>query len=143
MTWSLQVSNIYQVCMMQVSARHGEAGALMKAQIEVSGSDRLAESAALLEFLRGDRNLVGWVDVVRRSPADGELGGAFDMLAVALGSGGVAAALAKALPVWVQTRRADVKVTVTSSSGKVELDARRVSDSGVLTLLESILRWPQ
>jgi len=74
------------------------------------------------------------------TPDDGELGGVFDMLAMAPGSGGAAAALARSPTAWLGSRRADVTVTVTSPSGSVTLDARRVDDRSVLPLLREVLR---
>ncbi len=76
---------------------------------------------------------------VQRPPGEGELGGAFDLLAVALGSGGAGAALVRSLTVWLQTRRPDVVITVTSPTGSVTLDANRIKDASVLPLLEQVL----
>lgn len=112
----------------------------MEVQIQVAGGDEVAEFTALWEWLRGDRALAGALRAVQRPPDEGELGGAFDVLAVALGSGGAGVALAKALPVWLRTRRSDVKITVTSPAGKVTLDAHQVKDTIVLPLLREVLR---
>ncbi|MET8144591.1 hypothetical protein ABZU32_30160 [Sphaerisporangium sp. NPDC005288] len=112
----------------------------MEAHIRVSGGDDAVEFTALQDWLGGQRALTGMVRLIQRPPREGELGGAFDMLAVALGSGGAGVALAKALTVWLQTRRADVTITVTSPSGSVKLDVQRINDAGVLPLLEEVLR---
>ncbi|MCW2918499.1 MAG: hypothetical protein JWN52_6567 [Actinomycetia bacterium] len=112
----------------------------MEAQIRVSGGDDVAEFIALREWLTGERALTGTVRVVQLPPGEGELGGVFDMLAVVLGSGGAGVALAKSLTVWLQTRRTDVTVTVTSPSGSVKLDVQRIKDASVLPLLEEVLR---
>ncbi|MBO3753067.1 caspase family protein [Streptosporangiaceae bacterium NEAU-GS5] len=50
------------------------------------------------------------------------------MLSVAVGSGGVGIALARALIAWLNSRRADVSIRVTTDAGTVHLDARRVKD---------------
>jgi hypothetical protein len=112
----------------------------MEAEIRVSGGDDVAEITELFQWLRGERALAGTVRSVQRAPGEAELGGAFDMLAVALGSGGTGAALARSLTAWLRTRRPDVVITVTSPSGSVKLDAHRVKDGSIQPLLEHMLR---
>jgi Effector Associated Constant Component 1 len=111
----------------------------MDAEIRISGGDEVAEFAALWAWLRGERALTGTVSAVQRAPAESELGGVFDVLAVSLGSGGAGVALARSLVTWLQTRRSDVRITVTSSAGKVEFEAHRVKDSDALLLLQEML----
>ncbi|MEU1734745.1 hypothetical protein [Streptosporangium sp. NPDC020145] len=112
----------------------------MDALVQVSGGDEITEFTELRGWLSAERALTGGVRVVRRPPAEGELGGVLDTLAVALGSSGAGMALVRALTTWLRTRRADVTITVTSPSGTVELNAQRVRDTAVLSLLEEILR---
>lgn len=111
----------------------------MEVQIRVSGGDEVVEFAELREWLSSERALAGTVEVVQRPPAEGELGGAFDMLAVALGSGGAGVALARSLTVWLQSRRANVSITVTTPSKRVELKAHQVQDATALRMLEEVL----
>jgi len=80
------------------------------------------------------------VKAVRKPPARTELGGALDLLAVALGSGGAGVTLAKSLVIWLRTRRPDVTVTVTTPSGTVTLKAKQVRDGDVMPLLEAVLK---
>lgn len=112
----------------------------MDARIQVSGSDEAGQFTNLWTWLRGERALAGTVRAEQRPPGAGELGGVYDMLTVAVGSGGAGVALARSLTAWLQTRRSDVVITVTSPSGNVQLDARRIKDTGVLPLLEEVLR---
>jgi hypothetical protein len=112
----------------------------VEAHVRISGGDEVEEVTDLWEWLRGERALAGAVRAVQRPPGEGELGGVFDVLAVALGSGGAGAVLARSLTAWLQTRRPDVVITVTSPSGSVQLDAHRIKDTGVLPLLEEVLR---
>ncbi|MBB4918898.1 effector-associated constant component EACC1 [Streptosporangium saharense] len=112
----------------------------MDALVQVSGDDEITEFTELRGWLSGDRALTGRTRVVRQPPGEGELGGALDTLVVTLGSGSAGIALVRALTTWLRTRRADVTITVTSPSGTVELNAQRVRDTAVLSLLEEILR---
>lgn len=71
------------------------------------------------------------------------MGGALDVLVVALGAGGAGAALAASLSTWLsQPRRADVKLTVTADDGRhIKLGARHIRDPGVvLREIERLLR---
>jgi hypothetical protein len=77
-----------------------------------------------------------------RPPRAGELGGVLDVLAVALGSGGVGAALARSLAAWLQARRSYVSIRVSSGAGSVTIDARRIKDSDVASLLNKVLGEP-
>jgi hypothetical protein len=112
----------------------------MEAEIRISRGDEVAEFAALWGWLQGERALAGAVRPVHRRPAETELGGAYDLLGVALGSGGAGVALARSLATWLQTRRPGVAITVTSPSGSVTVEAHQVKDGDVLPLLQEILR---
>ncbi|MGW4639273.1 effector-associated constant component EACC1 [Sphaerisporangium sp. NPDC004334] len=112
----------------------------MEAQVRVTGGSSVADTASLYEWLRSDRTLAGAVRAVSRPPAEEEMGGAVDMLVVALGSGGVGVALAQALPAWLQSRRTDVTVTVTSGDKSVTLEAKRIKDAELRPVLEEVLR---
>jgi Effector Associated Constant Component 1 len=112
----------------------------MEAEIRICRGDDVGEFTDLWRWLRGERALSGMICAARRPPAETELGGACDVLAVALGSGGAGAALARSLIVWLQTRRPIVAVTVTSPSGTVTVDARQIRDGDVLPVLNEILR---
>ncbi|GAA2114365.1 hypothetical protein GCM10009759_58610 [Kitasatospora saccharophila] len=86
-------------------------------QIRLSGADPIGETAALWEWLRGEPQLRGLVRAVPAPPAEGELGGAVDLLQVAAGASGVAGVLARSLTVWLRTRRSHLRVTVTRADG--------------------------
>jgi len=111
----------------------------LEAEIRVSGGDDVAEITALFDWLRHERALAGTIRAVRRQPGETELGGVYDLLAVALGSGGTVAVLARSLATWLRTRRPDITVTVTSPSGTVTIDAHRVKDDDVIPLLRGAL----
>jgi Effector Associated Constant Component 1 len=114
------------------------------AEIRVSGGqgaevDEVGELAALLEWLRGERGLAGAVREVRLPPGPGELGGAVEVLAVALGAGGAAGTLARSLFGWLRTRRPSLKVTVTRGARTITVEASQVRDDDVRSLLQEIL----
>lgn len=57
------------------------------------------------------------------------MGGAVEVLEVALGSGGVGVVLIRALCAWLTQRRSDVTVTVTVPSGdQMRVDVKRARD---------------
>ncbi len=98
---------------------------------------------SVLDWLRREDTLRGRVRAASAPVRPGEMGGVFDVLIVALGSGGAGAALATSLSTWLsQPRRADVKLTVTADDGRhIELDAHRVPDPAVLLReVERLLR---
>lgn len=116
----------------------------MEAEIRVSGGqdidvDEVGELATLLEWLRGERGLAGAVREVRLPPGPGELGGAVEVLVVALGAGGAAGTLARSLFGWLRTRRPSLKVTVTRGDRSIAVEASEVRDGDVLSVLREIL----
>jgi hypothetical protein len=111
----------------------------MEAQISISGGDAVEEITELREWLCGERGLAGTVRVVLRAPDPEEMGPMFDVLAVAVGSGGAATALARALVVWLQTRRPNVSVTVTNNGRSVSVQARDLNSDTVMPLLRQVL----
>ncbi|MFC9236307.1 hypothetical protein ACFTZK_07590 [Streptomyces decoyicus] len=79
----------------------------------------------LLDWLRRDDLLRGRVQICQLPVSSGEMGGAMDALAVAVGSGGMGAVLANCLSTWISQRRSDLRITVTTEDGRsVEVDAR-------------------
>jgi hypothetical protein len=111
----------------------------VEAEIQISEGGTVAEFISLREWLRGERGLTGLVRAVPHQPAQTELGGAFELLVVALGSGGAGATLARSLITWLQTRRPGVKISVITRSGSVTLEASQVKDSDVMPLLHEVL----
>jgi hypothetical protein len=112
----------------------------VEAEIRITRGGDIAQFASLWEWLRSERALAGTIRPVPEPPCDTELGGIYDLLAVALGSGGAGVALARSLTAWLQTRRPDITISVTSPSGKVTVDARKVKEGDVMPLLQEVLR---
>ncbi|MFG2661573.1 hypothetical protein [Streptomyces sp. NPDC048425] len=99
----------------------------MDAVIAITGGDEIGELAALVGWLRTERELRGAVRVRRKEIAETELGSGLDVVSVALGSGGAGVTWAQFLSAWLRARHSDVKVTVPANGRTVEVDARRVS----------------
>ncbi|WP_407654767.1 effector-associated constant component EACC1 [Actinomadura luzonensis] len=94
---------------------------------------------SLTTWLQSQRELQGRIRPVTRPPDSEELGGAVDLLTVALGSGGaLGMVLARALTTWLTNRRSDVSLTITTLTGSVTVEAKRVSDP--LPLLQEVLQ---
>jgi hypothetical protein len=104
-----------------------------------SDVDEVGELAALLEWLRGERGLVGATREVQVPPGPGELGGAVEALVVTLGAGGAAGTLARSLFGWLRTRRPNLKITVTTDRNSVTVEASQVRDADVLPMLREVL----
>lgn len=114
----------------------------MEAEIRISGDqgsgiDEVGELTDLLEWLRGERGLAGAVREVQTPPGPGELGGAVEVLIVALGSGGVAGTFVTSLFGWLRTRPS-LKVSVTNKSRSMTVSAAR--DKDLAPLLREFLR---
>jgi hypothetical protein len=110
----------------------------MDVQIRITGGDQADELAALWRWLQEESGLRGNVRPIASPVGAGELGGAIDLITVALGSGGAGVALAQTLSAWLRTRYSDVKVTVSAEGRSVEVEARRVKDA--VSLLREVLR---
>ncbi|MES4891898.1 hypothetical protein [Streptomyces sp. NPDC096012] len=98
--------------------------------LRVTVADDPSGPQSLLDWLRHEDELRGRLRLESSSGGSGgEMGGLFDVLTVAVGSGGAGAVLARSLSTWLAHRHTDVKVTVKSSDGRcVEVDAHRVRD---------------
>ncbi|GAA2644060.1 effector-associated constant component EACC1 [Streptomyces lunalinharesii] len=102
-----------------------------------------AQLPSLLEWLRHEDGLRGRVRAVHAPPAPGEMGGALDVLAVAVGSGGVGAVLANCLSTWIAQRRSDLRITVSARDGRtLEVDAKGVDPQALVRDIERLLSDP-
>jgi len=89
----------------------------------------------LRDWLTDEEELRGTVTPLRPTPKPGDMGGAVEVLTVALSSGGAGAVLARSLCTWLVQQRADVTVTVTTPGGRqVRVDVHRARDP------ESVIR---
>ena len=96
-------------------------------RLSIEGPD--TDALSLWEWLRSDDALRGHVDR-RAAPAPPGSMGALTEVVVALGSSGVAAAVASAVQTWLTQRHTDVRIVVTDPGGRTcELDAKRAKDA--------------
>lgn len=99
----------------------------MEAQLRISGGERIEEIASLREWLRDEPELRGLIQQVNTPIGPTELsGGVVGLLTVALGSGGVAAALSQSLSIWLRTRRPSVTLTVSVNKRSATLEAHHI-----------------
>ncbi|WP_369392486.1 hypothetical protein AB5J72_36560 [Streptomyces sp. CG1] len=98
---------------------------------------------SLMDWLRHEDGLRGRVRALQRSPAPGEMGGALDVLAVAVGSEGMGVVLANCLSTWIAQRRSDLRITVSTRDGRtVEVDAKGVDPQALARDIERLLNNP-
>lgn len=85
--------------------------------------------SSLAAWLADNETLRGQVRPQARAPEPGQLGAVVDVLTVALGSGGVVAALVQSLCTWLRHRRPEVTITVQGADGRtLRIDFQRAHD---------------
>ena len=100
----------------------------MEATLRIGGGDHVDEMASLGDWLQDEPQLRGLTRRVGAPTGPTELsgGGVTDLLTVALGSGGVAAILARSLNTWLRTRRPTITLTVSVNGRSATLQAHNV-----------------
>ena len=114
----------------------------MDLTVVISGPAAADEARSLRAWLADDEELRGLARLDSAGPQPGTLGPAVETLAIALGPGGVSAALATSLVAWLRHRTSDVTITARGSDGReVRLSATRVRglDTGQLRELTADL----
>jgi hypothetical protein len=103
-------------------------------RIAVDSSNADRDARALWDWLSSEDELRGRVRQQSKPIAQGEMGSALDVLAVAAGSGGALTVLVKSLSTWLTHRGQDTKIRLTMTEKKVELefDAGRARDPEAL-----------
>lgn len=105
----------------------------MDVEIAFSESGQLEELKNLEDWLLDEPQLSG-CPITRPAPAPepGQMGAISDVLVVALGSGGMGAALAGSLSVWLRTRVSDLSLRIRTQQGEVTLTASNTKDAEAL-----------
>ncbi|MFB8277231.1 effector-associated constant component EACC1 [Nocardia colli] len=112
-------------------------------QVSIGTDGSPDDLVELLDWFRHDDALRGRVRPQSPQIREGQMGGLYDVLVVAVGAGGIATALTRSLTVWLINRRSDITLTVTSPDGvKVDLDAKRVKSSDVLKDIQKLFDTP-
>jgi len=89
----------------------------MDVEIAVSGSgDARGELVALRQWLIREDDYRGRVDFAPAAIGEGELGALQEILLAAIAAGGLNA-LGQTIGVWLQSRRSEVEVTLTTKDG--------------------------
>ncbi|MER7724693.1 hypothetical protein [Streptomyces sp. NPDC096323] len=103
----------------------------MNVELRLQSSKTVDDLIGLSGWLRGERRLQGRVQQVRSNPEPGQLGGAFEVLSVTLGSGGIATVLAGTVATWLQSRRSDPKlrITITRADRTLEIEASNADEA--------------
>jgi hypothetical protein len=89
------------------------------------------ELSELRSWLLLEPALRGRVTLVPAAPDPEKLGGVWDALAVALGSGGAGAALSGALSAWLARRRQDTKIEIDLKNDKytfLNMDSQKAKE---------------
>jgi hypothetical protein len=116
----------------------------IEVQISATELDERKQLESLENWLRLDSNFRGRTSL-SGTPSEGDLGTAVELLAVAIGSGGVISVLATSLSTWIQQpKKSDITLKVTGPTGKtVEIDAKRATPQEVNELLIKALEASQ
>ncbi|MEU6787001.1 hypothetical protein ABZ912_48105 [Nonomuraea angiospora] len=118
---------------------------MMDARITIIKQDghdgQLGHLESLSDWLSYESELHGRIRKSALPPRVNELGGIVDAIVVALGSGTTASALALALKTWLaQPRKSDVTIRVEAGDKSIEIDAKRVTEGQIESMLEQALR---
>ncbi|WUA12113.1 hypothetical protein OG225_26425 [Nocardia sp. NBC_01377] len=107
-----------------------------RGQCSIRLDQRPEELAELAEWIRRDDNVCGVVTSPRPQIRDGRMGDLYEVSRVAVGSGGIAAALARSWATWLTHLRSDVTITATRADGaSYEPGAKCVeSEDGVVDI---------
>lgn len=105
----------------------------MDARITVAGGDDPVELADLERCLAQNDSLrQAGLRRERQQIGQDDMGALSDVLLVAAGSGGLGAALATSLSVWLRTRVGHLSVKLHTERGELEIDARSAQDVAAL-----------
>ncbi|MFI9843954.1 hypothetical protein ACIHFD_43450 [Nonomuraea sp. NPDC051941] len=104
-----------------------------------------ADLESLFDWFQGEKELRGrvrWADV---PPKPGEMGGAMEVILVAVGSGGFLSVLATSIQTWLaRPRMSSIKIRVRNGNGlEIEIDAQNMNDAKIQELLGKLDSTPE
>jgi hypothetical protein len=114
----------------------------VEVEVRLGSTDSMEEFTSLLQWLRRDRDLQGRVRARRVVPHQEELGGAFELISVAIGSGGIATAFVTSLGSWLSSRRSEQSVSVTVDGKSVQVTRNSttpIDETELLNLIKQTL----
>lgn len=121
-------------------AAEGDSRVELEIRLGVGESDR--DFASLLQWLRRERDLQGRVRTQRLASQPEELGASFELISIAIGSGGIATAFVTSLGSWLTSRRTEQSVTVTLDGKSVQITrngAGIVDEAELLRMIKQTL----
>ena len=90
------------------------------ASLAVRGeSDEIAALSALRQWLSDEPEFRGRITTGGAQLSDSDMGAVVDVLVVAVGSGGALTMLVSSISSWLQQRRSEVEVEMTTSTGEI------------------------
>lgn len=117
----------------------------MEVTFDISGGREADGPGSLREWMQAEGELGGRARVVHAPVEEGALGSLADVLAVTLGPGGVATAVAGAAVAWIRRRVGDVSLKVTRSDGaSLSLSSQNVrgmDETSVRALIAQTTAW--
>lgn len=117
-------------------------GENMDVRISVIGAEPGLELESLIDWLRGESELVGRIRLSGPEPRAGQLGALTDALIISVGAGGSLSVLASSLKVWLsRPRGSELRVRIDGKNGNrsVELDANRLDSKDIESVLRQVL----
>jgi hypothetical protein len=117
-----------------------QKGSEMNLQIRVEPDDTGTELASLVAWLQRENDLRGTIARPATEIGPTELGANADWVALVVGSASAIRAVCRVMTIWLQSRRSDVQVHVsTGDNGNLTVvDVSNVRE--VMPLLERVLR---
>lgn len=111
-----------------------------KNQLTIHTSGTVDDLLELLEWFNDEDDLRGRVELPSNGIHPGQMGDLYEVLAVAVGAGGLAPVLARSLTSWFTTRRSDIAITLKiDKHTELTLDAKRIKMPEVAQALHSML----
>jgi len=115
-----------------------------KGQLTIQTNGSADDLFQLLEWFNDDDELRGRVRLPPSQVRSGQMGDLYDVLVVAVGTGGIASALATSLTTWFTVRRSDIAVTLKiDGHTEITVDAKRIKTPEITEALRHMLEQPR